>query len=127
MNEFQAIGCGILGFGTVFFILGVFTLLNRQFLVTSNVLILIGVNLIFGVKEFFHFVVQKNKLTGSVAFFLGIALVFAKLPLPGIIAELVGAYWLFGGFIQLLLSIVVKIPFIGALIPSSWRKETLDP
>lgn len=126
MNEFQAIGYGLLGFGVGFFILGIFTLGKRQFLVTSNLLIILAVNLIFGIKEFIRFIFQRTRIVGTVAFFLGMTLIFAKLSLPGIISELVGAYWLFGGFLQLFLSLLMKIPCISLLIPQSWRKETLD-
>lgn len=126
MNEFQAIGYGLLGFGVFFFILGIFTLGKRQFLVTSNLLIILAVNLIFGVAEFIRFVIQRTRIVGTIAFFLGMTLVFLGMPLPGIISELAGAYWLFGGFLQLFWSLLLKIPFISAIIPQSWKKENLD-
>lgn len=126
MNEFQAIGYGLLGFGVLFFILGIFTLGKRQFLVTSNLLIILAVNLIFGIREFIRFIFQRTRIIGTIAFFLGMTLVFLRMPLPGIISELAGAYWLFGGFLQLFLSLLYKIPCISAIIPQSWRKENLD-
>lgn len=126
MNEFQAIGYGLLGFGVGFFILGIFTLGKRQFLVTSNLLIILAVNLIFGIKEFIRFIFQRTRIVGTLAFFLGITLIFARLPIPGVICELVGAYWLFGGFLQLFWSLLLKIPIMSSLVPQSWRKETLD-
>ena len=126
MNEFQAIGYGLLGFGVLFFILGILTLGKRQFLVTSNLLILLAVNLIYGVREFIRFIFQRTRIVGTLAFFLGITLVFLRMPLPGIISELVGAYWLFGGFLQLFWSYILKIPCVSWIIPQSWKKENLD-
>ena len=110
MNDSQIIGLGLLGFGTIFFILGVLMLLDRALLVMSNLLFLLGILILMTPNKFLSFVIQKERKQGSIAFFLGILLVFFKLPLPGIICEVVGAYWLFGGFLPLLISLILKIP-----------------
>jgi hypothetical protein len=60
---------------------------------------------------------QKGKGQGSIAFFLGIGLILCKLPLPGILCEGVGAYWLFGGFWPMLLSLLMKLPFASVIFP----------
>lgn len=127
MNEIQAIGVGVTGCGVLIFLIGILTLLNREFLVTADILLLIGLNMIYGIKEFIQFLFKKEKLVGTIAFILGIVIVFIKLPIPGIICQIVGAYWLFGGFLPLLLSIIGKIPIVSMFVPSAFKdKDQLD-
>lgn len=123
MNDFEAIGGGVLIGGGVFFILGIFTM-NSEFMVTANILIIIGLNIVMNVKKFFQFLIQKDKIKGTVAFFAGIVLVFLKYAIFGIIAELVGAYWLFGGFIPMLFSLLSKVPILSLIIPK--KSESLE-
>ena len=117
MNDSQIIGVGLLGFGALFFILGTLLLLDRALLVMSNIMLMMGIFILMGPKGFYSFAIQRDKMQGSIAFFLGIALVLLKLPLPGVICEVTGAYWLFGGFLPLLFSLLMKIPFISNILP----------
>ena len=126
MNDLQVIGCGVTGSGAIFLILGIFTLLKRRFLVTANALLIIGIPMMMGGKRFVRFLFQRERMRGTVAFFLGIVLVFAKLSLPGILCELVGCYWLFGGFLPMFFSLLSKIPVVGMFVPSSMKKDDLD-
>ena len=126
MNDLQVIGCGVTGAGAVFLLLGVLSLLNRRFLVTANALLLLGVPMMMGIHEFRRFVFQKEKMRGTLAFLLGLMLVLLRLSLPGIVCEVVGCYWLFGGFLPIFFSLMSRIPIIGGLVPSSLKKEDLD-
>lgn len=117
MKDRTIIGIGLLGFGTLFFILGVILLLDRALLVMSNILILFSIIVLMNPKGFYSFAIQRDKIQGTIAFFTGILLVFFKLPLPGIVCEVVGAYWLFGGFYPMLLTLLMKIPYISNFIP----------
>lgn len=84
----------------------------------ANMLILAGIVILMTPMGFYKFIAQRGRGQGTIAFFLGIILVLCKLPLPGIICEATGAYWLFGGFWPMLLSLVTKLPKIGkALLP----------
>jgi hypothetical protein len=124
MNDTQTIGVGLVGFGSFFFLLGILLLLDRALLILSNILIVMGIVVLLGPEEFVKFTIQKNRGHGSVAFFLGIALIFCKLPLPGIACELTGAYWLFGGFWPMLLSLLLKIPWLSSLLPFLTKPKT---
>jgi hypothetical protein len=117
MNDTQTIGVGLVGFGAFFFFLGVLFLLDRPLLILSNILIIMGIVVLLGPQEFVKFTIQKSRSHGSIAFFLGIALILCKLPLPGIACELTGAYWLFGGFWPMLLSLLLKVPWLSSLLP----------
>lgn len=83
----------------------------------SNILILFSIIVLMNPKGFYSFAIQRDKIQGTIAFFTGILLVFFKLPLPGIVCEVVGAYWLFGGFYPMLLTLLMKIPYISNFIP----------
>ena len=127
MNDIEFIGSGVIVGGLVFFIIGIFSF-SSEFRVTANLLFLIGLNMLMGPKPFFSFLIKKDKLKGTITFIVGIVLTFMKHALFGIISEIVGAYWLFGGFLSMILGVIGKIPIIGALIPSGikGKSENLD-
>jgi hypothetical protein len=123
MNDVQIIGSGVTVGGVAFLLLGIFTFLNRRFLVTANVLLLLGLLLLYGTGPFFRFLFQKDKLKGTFGFVLGISMIFLKWTLPGVAFEVVGLYWLFGGFLPLFFSLLSRIPIIGLFVPSSMKKQ----
>ena len=126
MKDLEKIGLGLLGSGVALFFLGILFLLDKALLIMSNILIIMSIFLLMGFNGFIGFIIQKDKLQGTVAFLVGILLVFVKLPLPGIICEIVGAYWLFGGFLPLLTSMLFKVPLLANFIPFlSKKKEEL--
>jgi hypothetical protein len=126
MNDLQAIGCGVTGFGAVFFLIAILRLFNRRFLITADVLLLLGISLMMHPPAFIAHLIQKDKLKGTIAFSAGMALVCLKLAFAGAICEIVGVYWLFGGFLPLFVSLLSKIPIVGSLIPSALKKEEPD-
>ena len=117
MEDFTKIALGLLAAGVFLFFLGILLLLDRALLVMSNILILMSIFLLMGIKQFLNFAIQKDRLHGTLGFFVGVLLVFIKYPLPGIICEIVGAYWLFGGFLPMLSSLLLKVPFLFNLLP----------
>jgi hypothetical protein len=126
MNDLQTIGCGVTASGALFFLIALLRLFNRRFLITGDVLLLIGICLIMHPTTFFALLIQRDKLKGTLAFTAGIILICLKLAFPGAICEVVGVYWLFGGFLPLFFSLLSKLPVIGSLVPSSLKKEDLD-
>jgi maltodextrin utilization protein YvdJ len=107
-------------------VLGVFTGLNRRFLVTADILLLLGLLLALGFRQFFGYLFSRGRFKGTIAFLAGAALIVIKLGLPGVICEILGLYWLFGGFIPIILSLLSRIPVIGRLFPSQAKKATID-
>ena len=126
-NDLEVIGGGVIFGGALFFISGVFSL-SSEFLITANLLFLIGLNMSMGPKQFFKFLFKKDKLKGSICFLLGIVLIFLKQALFGIICEAIGIYFLFGGFMPIIFTLLGKLPILGHLIPSSLKSkgENLD-
>jgi len=62
----------------------------------NEIMFLAGVCLVIGFSKTIVFFTRKNKLRGTICFFLGIILVFAKWPMTGIVIELFGFVNLFG-------------------------------
>ena len=124
MEDRKVIGLGLLLLGTLLFFVGVLLLLDSALLIMSNIAYLMGIVALMGPKEFLDFALQSDKKQGSMLFFIGILLVFCKSPIPGIVCESVGAYWLFGGFLPLLRSILLKLPYVGPYV-SFLREESL--
>lgn len=116
MEDNQIIGLGALGIGSFLFLLGVLLGLDRGLLTISNLLILLGIVMLMSLKRLYEFLIQKQRAHGSIAFFLGIVLVLCKLPFPGVICEVTGAYWLFGGFWPMLLNLLMRIPNIETIL-----------
>ena len=125
MGETQRIGSNLFWFGFVVFFVGLVTA-SPRILVSSNIQIFLGLLLSNGFQQFFKYLFKFERLKGTILFIIGLALVIMKITLPGVICELVGGYWLFGGFIPLVLSFLSKVPIISWLVPSSMRKEDLD-
>jgi hypothetical protein len=126
MNDLEVIGAGVTGFGVLFFIIGIFTFLNRKLLVTSSILLILGLSLALGPLSLVRLLIQKDRVKGTVAFLGGVVLIFGRLSLPGVACEAVGAYWLFGGFLPIILSILSRVPLVGGLFAPGAKKESLE-
>jgi hypothetical protein len=61
-----------------------------------QILFLVGVTLVVGSRKAFDFFFQRAKWKGTLCFFLGIALVFARWPVVGVLVEAFGFVNLFG-------------------------------
>ena len=125
MGEVQRIGTNLFWFGFVIFLVGFITMKPR-ILVSSNIQIFLGLLLSNGFQQFFRYLFKVERLKGTILFIVGMVLVILKMMLPGAICELVGGYWLFGGFLPIVFSFLGKVPIISRLIPSSLKKEDLD-
>lgn len=126
MTEVQRIGSSIFGAGFIFLMLGIIFGLNRRFIVSGNIEIILGMLLMWGFRETFSFMFKKEKIKGSLSYFCGIALIILNLKIPGVLCQIIGGYWLFGGFLPVVGAALRKIPIISYFVPSSWRKEDLD-
>lgn len=124
MEDKKVIGLGLLLLGTLLFFIGVLLLLDSALLIMSNIAYLMGIVALMGLQGFLDFVLQSDKKQGSILFFVGILLVFCKSPIPGIVCEGVGAYWLFGGFLPMLRSILLNLPHVGPYF-AFLREESL--
>ncbi|KAL0477426.1 vesicle transport protein GOT1A [Acrasis kona] len=127
INEWQKIGVGLTAFGVFFTFLGVILIFDRGFIAMGNILFLLGLMLMIGVKSTIMFFFQKQKWKGTGLFFSGFSLIMMGWAMFGVILEIAGGFFLFGGFIPTLLNFARNIPIIGSLIGGVAGKEARLP
>ena len=76
--------------------LGVMLFFDATLLAVGNVLFTAGITLLIGPRKTFLFFARKNKIRGTICFFLGMLLVFCRYSLTGMAVEMVGFLNLFG-------------------------------
>lgn len=81
----------------------------------GNIFFLTGLSIILGYRRIFGFFFQRDKLPGSIFFFLGVLVVLLGYPLIGMIIETYGFVKTFGGFVPTLIAFLRQVPFIGPL------------
>lgn len=90
------IGAALVSFGSLFLVLGILLFFDAALLALGNVLFTAGITLLIGPQKTFYFFARKQKLRGTVCFFVGMLLVFAKWTFFGMLIEIVGFLNLFG-------------------------------
>ncbi|RNA02355.1 vesicle transport GOT1B-like [Brachionus plicatilis] len=125
-TDLQKIGIGLSGFGLFFLTLGMLLLFDKGLLAIGNILFISGISLIIGLERTVKFFFGPQKLKGSVFFFGGVFIVLIGWPLIGILIELYGFIYLFGGFLPVVVSFLRRIPFIGTLFSLPGIKQLMD-
>ena len=126
LSDSQKIGAGLTGFGLFFMILGILLFFDPGLLAIGNALYLVGLLLLIGPQKTVSFFFRKNKLRGSICFFLGVALVFLKWPLLGMAIEAVGFVDLFGDFLPTVIAFCRRIPFLSTVLNLPGVAHVLD-
>ena len=86
---------------------------------------IIGLVLVMGLQRTRKFFLNKKKLPGSLAFFVGIALVLWGWPIVGMLVELFGIVNLFKNFFPKIISWMQYLPVIGPIIRSQFVQALL--
>ena len=86
----------MVSFGAFFLFLGILLFFDGPLLALGNVLFTAGITLLIGPQKTFYFFARKQKIRGTICFFTGMLLVFAKWTIIGMIVEAVGFLNLFG-------------------------------
>lgn len=76
--------------------LGIILFFDGGLLAIGNILYLIGITLIIGFQKTVQFFMRKEKLRGTVCFFIGVLMVFLKFAFLGVLVEAFGFINLFG-------------------------------
>ncbi|XP_059311198.1 vesicle transport protein GOT1-like [Lycium ferocissimum] len=117
----KEIGLGLIGFGVIFTLVGLFLFYDRSFVAIGNILFLSGVTLTTGVMstlQFFFFMKRQN-FKGSASFAVGFFLIMIGWPVLGMIGEIYGLFVLFSGFWPAFAVFLRKLPIIGGLFRQS--------
>lgn len=105
-----------MSFGAFFLFLGVLLFFDGPLLALGNVLFTGGITLLIGPQKTFYFFARKQKIRGTICFFLGMFMVFAKWAIIGMIVEVFGFINLFGDFFPVILNFLRQLPFIGNVL-----------
>lgn len=87
---------GLVSGGALFLILGVVLFFDATLLALGNVLFVSGIAMLIGPQRTLAFFTRKQKLRGTLCFFAGMALVFLRMTIIGMVVETVGFLNLFG-------------------------------
>ncbi|WOO77343.1 Protein transport protein GOT1 [Vanrija pseudolonga] len=139
LSDRQKIGVGLVAAGVFLQFLAILLFFDRPLLALGNVsscaparpltpqiLFLTGLPLIIGPTRTFYFFSRREKWRGTVCFFGGIILVFAKWPKIGILVEFVGFIGLFGSFFPVVLQALRQIPVIGSFLSLPYIRQAAD-
>lgn len=96
LNDQQKIGVGLVSLGSLFLVLGILLFFDAALLALGNVLFTSGITLLIGPQKTFYFFARREKLRGTVCFFAGMILVFARWTFVGMLVEMFGFLNLFG-------------------------------
>jgi len=77
---------------------------DATLLAMGNVLFVSGISLLIGPQKTLLFFTRKQKIRGTVCFFTGMALVFLRWALIGMVVEMIGFLNLFGCVLRVLTS-----------------------
>ncbi|XP_027119427.2 vesicle transport protein GOT1 [Coffea eugenioides] len=116
ISEQKKVGIGLVGFGILFSFLGIILFFDRGLLALGNILWLAGVALLLGWRSTLQLFTDRRNYKGSVSFLLGMFLIFVRWPIAGIITELYGCVFLFGGFWPSIKVFLYQIPLLGWLL-----------
>ena len=98
------IGVGLVSGGVFFLVLGLIMFFDATLLAMGNVLFVSGISLLIGPQKTLLFFTRKQKIRGTVCFFTGMALVFLRWALIGMVVEMIGFLNLFGCVLRVLTS-----------------------
>lgn len=90
------IGVGLVSGGVFFLAMGILMFFDATLLAMGNILFVSGIALLIGPQKTLTFFARKQKIRGTVCFFTGMALVFLRWAIIGMVVEMVGFLNLFG-------------------------------
>ena len=109
------------GAGGVCFILGFIAKAHRGMLLTANFLFFAGIYMILGFERAKKLFIQKQSSIKGTAFLVfGLVLTIFNHGFVGSAIQLVGASFVFGGFIPVIMVHLRKIPIIGSIFKANF-------
>eukprot|EP00752_Nemacystus_decipiens_P012448 g11029.t1 len=116
MSDNRKIGTGLLALGGIFLFLGVILFFDAGLLAMGDVLFLAGITMTIGVRRTFVFFFKRKQVRGNLCFFSGIALVFLRWAVIGMVLQVIGFLNLFGPFIPIAVQALRATPVLGNLL-----------
>jgi len=126
LDDNQKIGVGLICLGLGFVALGIVLFFDSAFIAIGNILFLVGLFFTIGWKRTLNLFTRRDRIRGTICFFLGIALVLFKWGLIGILIEGFGFLNLFGNFLPTVLTVGRQIPGIGSILDLPFLAPLID-
>ena len=126
LEDSQKIGFGLICMGLCFITLGVLLMFDSAMIAIGNVMFLLGLYFSIGFSRTLALFARRDRIRGTICFFLGIALVLMRWGLTGMILEGFGFVNLFGNFLPTVLSFARQIPYIGSLLDLPVVADVVD-
>lgn len=112
-NSLSGLGTLLTIAGFLSFISGLFTGCTRKTMIISNLLFFIGVYIILGMQKFISFVTNKKRIPGTVIFSIGLLLIIFGRNYIGTLAEIIGIFLMFNGFLPRVMTFLRRLPYVG--------------
>ncbi|RKP25086.1 hypothetical protein SYNPS1DRAFT_29164 [Syncephalis pseudoplumigaleata] len=126
ISETQKIGAAVAAFGGVLIFLGVLLFFDAGLIAIGNILLIGGGVAFHGINNTGRFFAQRRRIPGAICFFVGVAVVFLKWPIIGMLIELFGFINLFADFFPYLISILRRLPLIGTILNAPGLRTLVD-
>jgi hypothetical protein len=109
-----------------FITLGVLLMFDSAMIAIGNVMFLMGLYFSIGFSRTLALFARRDRIRGTVCFFLGIVLVLLRWGLVGMLLEGFGFVNLFGNFLPTVLSFARQIPYLSVLLDLPVVADVLD-
>lgn len=120
LDDNQKIGIGLITLGIAFIMLGMMMFFDRSFIAMGNALFLTGLLLCLGMKRTITLFLRREKLRGSICFFLGFfCVIIMRWGLIGMLLQGFGAISLFipdRSLFPSLLAMARQLPVVGKVL-----------
>eukprot|EP01041_Mallomonas_annulata_P000533 gene533-1012_t len=126
LDDNQKIGIGLICLGLGFTTLGIIMMCDTAFIAIGNTLFLAGLCFAIGVKRAVSLFTRRDRIRGTICFFLGIALIFMRWGLIGMGLEIFGFLNLFGNFLPTVLTVARQIPGLSVVLDLPVVSQAVD-
>ena len=122
MNEENMMQLGkiLSGIGGAGFLIGFAANAHRGMLICSNFLFFVGIFLIIGFERAKKLFLRPSYIKGTGFLIFGLILTIFNHGFVGSAIQLVGAYFVFGGFIPVIMVHLRKLPIIGPIFKANF-------
>jgi hypothetical protein len=126
LEDSQKIGFGLICLGMGFITLGCLLMFDSAMIAIGNVMFLMGLYFSIGFSRTLALFARRDRIRGTMCFFLGIALVLMRWGLVGMLLEGFGFVNLFGNFLPTVLSFARQIPYLHVVLDLPVVADVLD-
>ncbi|VWU52428.1 protein transport protein GOT1, putative [Hepatocystis sp. ex Piliocolobus tephrosceles] len=125
LDESKGIGIVLLLLGLVTGSIGVFLFFDKFFLSLCNLFYLLGLYYVVGTNKILKFLMDKEKIVGSISFFVGFLLILINRTFIGFLFQSFGVYKLLFTFLPNFISVIKYSP-LGFILKIPGIKQATE-